>query len=451
MSAPFNALTPVGPARHPLVEARRSRGWSQEVLAHLLRQRGLGTTRKTVMRWERGVTPDHAAQAAMGELFEIDPATRARTDWPNWLPVNALHVINAPWNLHGAIEALAETAEHAIMDRRKFVLLVGAELLLPVYNWRVNPGPLLATRAQGCDVSETLVSEIESLIDVRRRMDDERGGSILEMVHSDLRFVTNLLKNGSYSSQIGQRLYGAAAELARLAGSAAFESGRDSAAQQYYLAALRAAAAIGDHSLGVNIVGLLGVQAYWDDRLQDAVCLMEAATAESKGKTPEVVQAMAWARAGRAYAKLGDGTAARRALTASSTLMGRATSGDAPAWSYWVDERRVAAQTGRALCDLDDHKAGQQEIAAVVRSWGEAYPRDRAKYLGTLAISHLRTGDVDSACVSGKQAVDLLADQVDSDHARKLLRKFEKELTPFKDSASVQEFTTYARARLTAA
>lgn len=178
---------------------------------------------------------------------------------------------------------------------------------------------------------------------------------------------------------------------------------------------------------------------------------MEAATAESKGKTPEVVQAIAWARAGRAYAKLGDGVAARRALTTSSRLMDRATSGDAPAWSYWVDEHRVAAQTGRALCDLGDQKAGQNEIAAVIRSWGEAYPRDRAKYLGTLAVSHLRTGDVDSACDSGKQAVDLLAGQVDSEQARRLLRNFEKELAPFKDSASAREFTGYARSRLAAA
>lgn len=451
VSAPINALTPVGPARHPLVEARRSRGWSQEVLAHLLRQRGLGTTRKTVMRWERGVTPDQAAQAAMGELFEIDPATRARTDWPNWLPVNALHVINAPWNLHGAIEALTETAEHAIMDRRKFVLLMGAELLLPVYNWRVNPGPLVAFQEKGRHVSELLVDEIEKLIVIRRKMDDEHGGSILEMVDSDLRFVINLLNNGRYTAQIGQRLYKAAAELGRLAGWAAAESGRHAAAQQYYLTALRAAAAVGDHALGVNVVGFLGIHAYATNRLHDALQLMEAATAESKSKTPEVVQAMAWARAGRAYAKLGDSTAARHALTASNRLMNRAMSGDAPAWSYWVDESRMAAQTGRALCDLGDHKDGRREITAVIRSWGNAYPRDRAKLHGYLATSHLRTGDVDAACESGRRAVDLLAGQVDSDGARRRLRTFETELAPFKDSSAAAEFMSYARSRLAAA
>lgn len=51
-------------SRHPLVEARRLRGWSQDRLAALLQARGLGTTKKTIRRWERGVIPDSAAQTA---------------------------------------------------------------------------------------------------------------------------------------------------------------------------------------------------------------------------------------------------------------------------------------------------------------------------------------------------------------------------------------------------
>ena len=160
------------------------------------------------------------------------------------------------------------------------------------------------------------------------------------------------------------------------------------------------------------------------------------------------LQAMAWARAGRAYAKLGDNATARNALTASSRLLNRATNGDAPAWSYWVDESRMAAQAGRALCDLGDHKSGQREIAAVIHSWGNRYPRDRAKLHGYLAISHLRTGDVENACESGRRAVDILAGQVDSDGARRRLRAVEEELAPFKDSSTVEEFMSYARSRL---
>ena len=112
-------------------------------------------------------------------------------------------------------------------------------------------------------MGSALVEEVERLVAIRRKMDDERGGGpLLEMLHSDLRFVADLLKNGTYKGDISRRLHAVAGEIARLAGFAAYDSGRHAAAQQYYLAALRAAAAIGDRALGVNIVGLMGTQAY---------------------------------------------------------------------------------------------------------------------------------------------------------------------------------------------
>jgi hypothetical protein len=223
----------------------------------------------------------------------------------------------------GTLEALAEVAERVNVDRREFLALIGPELLLPIYTWRVNPGPWLLYRAHGQQVSPGLVDEIDRLISVRRHMDDEYGGeTLLDMLHSDLRFVTEMLKNGRYREDAGKRLYAATAELSRLAGWAAQESGRHAAAQQYYFAGMRAASAIGDHALAVNIVGFLGVQAYSTGRLSDSVQLMDVATAESR-KTPAIVQAMTWARAGRAHAKVGDTSAARTALETATRLLGR--------------------------------------------------------------------------------------------------------------------------------
>lgn len=77
--------------RHPLVEARRLRGWSQDGLAALLQARGLGTTKKTIRRWERGVIPDGAAQAALRGLFGVSPEAAVRLGWPLWLPTGPCH------------------------------------------------------------------------------------------------------------------------------------------------------------------------------------------------------------------------------------------------------------------------------------------------------------------------------------------------------------------------
>jgi transcriptional regulator with XRE-family HTH domain len=279
-------------ARHRLVAARRSRGWSQEKLALLLRRRGLGTTRKAVVRWERGVVPDSAAQRHLADLFGVTAGARAALAWPDWLPSGDVAGVSETWDYAGTVAALSDVTGCAFVDRRDFLALVGPELLLPIYMWRLNPGPWLAYRAHGQQVTAALVAEVERLAAIRRRMDDEHGGgALLGMLDSDFRFVTGMLKHGRYTEPVGRSLSAAAAELARLAGFAAFDSGRQAAAQQYYLAGLRAANASGDHALAVNIVGLLGVQAYSAGRLADSVALMEAATAESRA-TPSIVQAM---------------------------------------------------------------------------------------------------------------------------------------------------------------
>ncbi len=436
-------------ARHPLAEARRTRDWSQETLALLLRRRGLGTTRKTVTRWERGVVPDSAAQKALAVVFEVADDVRVRTAWPNWLPSPQVSGINQPWDEPGTLEALGEVSERAIVDRREFLALVGPQLLLPVYTWRLNPGPLLAYRAHGQQVSPALVDEIERLISVRRHMDDEHGGgTLLEMLHSDLRFVTDMLKHGRYKEDVGRRLYAAAAELSRLAGWAAFDSGRHAAAQQYYFAGMRAASAIGDHALAVNIVGFLGIQAYSTGSLNDSVQLMDVAVAESR-KTPAIVQAMTWARAGRAYAKVGNQTTARQALDKGLNFLGKTIQGDTPSWAYWVDETRLTAQIGRALYDLGDYGTAERELTSAVVACGEKYPRDRATWQGRVAIAQLRTGKLDEACASGRQTVNLLAGQVDSDRGLGFLRTFRDELEPFAATSAAHDFMEYANTRLT--
>lgn len=392
--------------------------------------------------------PETAAQQALAELFGVPDEVRTRTSWPNWLPSIQAAGISQPWDEAGTLEALAEVAERVNVDRREFLALIGPELLLPIYTWRLNPGPWLLYRAHGQQVSPALVDEIERLISVRRHMDDEHGGvTLLDMLHSDLRFATEMLKHGRYREEVGKRLYAAAAELSRLAGWAAFDSGRQAAAQQYYFAGMRAASAVGDHALAVNIVGFLGIQAYTTGRLNDSVQLMEVAAAESR-KTPAIVQAMTWARAGRAYAKVGDKATARNALNTATQFLGHAVNGDTPSWAYWVDETRLQAQIGRALFDLGDFRTAERDLTSAVVSCGEKYPRDRATWQGRIAIAQLRTGKLDEACASGRQTVDLLADHVDSDRGVSFLRTLKTELEPFATATNAREFLSYASSRL---
>jgi tetratricopeptide (TPR) repeat protein len=412
----------------------------------LMRGRGLGTTRKTVTRWERGVTPDAAAQQVLRALFEIPHDVR--TTWPNWLPTGTDSWVTEKWDRDGTVRALDTVAERAAMDRREFLILAGAELLLPAYEWRANPEPWIAAQRGGRHVGHALLDELDNLIAARRRMDDERGGAmLLDALHADFRYVADLIKNGSYSKDVGRGLYGAAAEIARLAGWAAADSGRHAAGQKYYLAALRATAATGDRAMGVNIVGFMGTQAYATGRLEDATRLMDLAATES-ARTPQAVQAMAWARVGRAYAKVGNQDTARAALGRATGLLNRAVIGDAPPWAYWVDEPRIAAQLGRALYDMGDYEGAERELMAATAACGERYPRDRATWLGRVATAQLRCGRLDEGCATARRVVDLLADHVDTERAKHLLRTFRSELAARGPSATSRDFTEYTTVRL---
>ena len=442
-------MSEVEGSRHPLVEARRKRGWSQEGLAALLQAQGLGTTRKTVTRWERGVVPDGAARAAICKLFGVSPEVADRLGWPHWLPTGRIAAVSDSWDHHGTISALREVAKDVLVDRRGFLALTGAELLLPVYAWRLNPGPWNAYSDSGRrQVSSALAEEVERLLPIRRKMDDEHGGGpLLDMLHSDLRFVTDLLANGTYQADVGRRLHSVAGEIARLAGWAAFDSGRHAAAQQYYLAALRAAAAIGDRALGVNVVGFMGIQAYSMGRTSDAVQLMDVAVAEANA-APAVIQAMAWARAGRAYAKVGNSVAARKALDDAFKQLARVADGDTPSWAYWVDQARLTAQVGRALFDLGDYLAATRELLTAVHASGDSYPRDRATWLGRIATAQLRTGHLEEGCASGRKAVDLLSGRVDSARGIGFLNAFRQELSTYDGAEAAQRFLTYSTYRL---
>jgi hypothetical protein len=339
--------------------------------------------------------------------------------------------------------------EDVSVDRHNFLVLTGAELVLPVYEWRLNPGPWAAYQDDGGrQVSTALVEDLEHLVSLRRRMDDEHGGEpLLEMLHADLRFVVDLLKHRSYTGDVGRRLYGVAGEVARLAGWVASDSSRYAAAQQYSLAALRASAAVGDRALGVNVVGQMGIQAYSAGRIPDTTQLMDVAVTEARA-TPGVVQAIAWARAGRARAKAGNASAARQALDVANRSLGRAVDGDAPAWAYWVDQTLITGVVGLSLFDLGDYPGATRELAAALESYGDAYPRDRAEWLGTIATARLRTGNIEAGCESGRTAVDLLAGQVHSARGSTVLEGFRQELPAYKNTGAACEFAEYSSARL---
>jgi hypothetical protein len=100
---------------------------------------------------------------------------------------------------------------------------------------------------------------------------------VLGLAQNQVSYVLDLLRSHSYSESVGIRLHGAAAETLRLAGFLSFDTGRHPQAQRYWLAALRAAHAAGDRSIGANVLAFMSCQAKDLELYGEAIKLSEAA------------------------------------------------------------------------------------------------------------------------------------------------------------------------------
>ena len=96
-----------------------------------------------------------------------------------------------------------------------------------------------------------------------RRWDSKYGGGDWRssMVPECLRVEAAPLLLGSYTDEVGRALFGASAELTRLAGWMAFDTGQQEAAQRYYIQALRLARAAADVPLGGYVLASMSLQA----------------------------------------------------------------------------------------------------------------------------------------------------------------------------------------------
>lgn len=111
------------------------------------------------------------------------------------------------------------------------------------------------------------MSKLREAAEDARRWDSKYGGGDWRssMVPECLRVDAAPLLLGSYTDEVGRALFGATAELTRLAGWMAFDTGQQEAAQRYYIQALRLARAAADVPLGGYVLASMSLQATYRD------------------------------------------------------------------------------------------------------------------------------------------------------------------------------------------
>ncbi|OAR26814.1 hypothetical protein A8W25_00455 [Streptomyces sp. ERV7] len=401
--------------RHPLALLREQKGMTHGAYALLVAQThaelGFGSMagrREKVARWESGrITPEVSAQLAMAHLHGVPRTEVERLGWPDWLYTATGHseVLSAPWTYGSAVEAMNRIAHASprATEHRYGVLSCAdgiADLCAAWLDGAAGAEWLPAERGQR--IAGSTVAVLEDRQKQLHHLYAAIGGRPVQpLADSELRMVSDLIRNASCDQPTGARLLGLAADAATFAGWLAVESGDQTRAQSAFLTSMRCAAAAGDTRRGAYAMLVAAKQKIdlWD--LAGTSALLDAARrlCASSRPSPRMLASLASTHA-LVAAMEGDADAVARHLDATFDVYAAERHEDDLDCTDWVTPEAIRLQAGFAhaylggtqlaldyLLPLCDHAAAATAIP----------DRDGALGQVHIALAHASAGDGDTA------------------------------------------------------
>ncbi|WP_418957890.1 MFS transporter [Streptomyces tritici] len=301
-------------------------------------------------------------------------------------------------------------------------------------------------------VGHSDVAKLREAAEDARRWDSKYGGGDWRssMVPECLRVDAAPLLLGSYSDEVGRALFGATAELTRLAGWMAFDTGQQEAAQRYYIQALRLARAAADVPLGGYVLASMSLQATYRGFADEGVDLAQAALERNRGLATARTMSFFRLVEARAHAKANDAAAAGAALKAAEGWLERSREGDAdPSWLGFYSEDRFAADAAECYRDLKAPRQVRRFTEQALSRPTEEFVRSHGLRLVVSAVAELESGNLDAACAAGVRAVEV-AGRISSARTTEYVRDLLHRLEPYGDEPRVMELRERARPLLMA-
>jgi len=433
-------------------------GWEPEQLARRLnafarRQRVKCTiSEKAPYHWLKGACPRQPLPGLVAALLTEATGQRVTLADLGWrTPAAGVLALaddglNELWTPGRAVDVLDLVVRSDPMgaSRRQFLVISGMALAAAANQWIIDTDRLAAAAA-GHRIDIGIADDLDRIVDAKRRVDDALGGGILyQSVREELRFVIDLLRNGSYSEAVGKRLYGAATELARLAGWARFDSGDTGGAQRYFLVALRSAQLSGNRALGAHVLGFMGVQATLAGDPKDAVMLLKSAHEGGRAVMTATEQAALFGRLSRAYGKDHDQYHADASAEHAFELLAQSRPDNDPPWIYWCNEADMSGMIGEGYVALGDTDQAGRYLETAVSGLDASRPRDRVIWMTSLAAAQLRTHQRDQALAQARAAAEAAA-VLNSDRIVGYIGDFRRELGPGTSDPEIVGFDDYLR------
>ncbi|MEU0408203.1 MFS transporter [Streptomyces griseorubiginosus] len=330
----------------------------------------------------------------------------------------------------------------------------------PASRWLITPADSSVARetnhSEGSGaplkVGHSDVQKLREAADDARRWDSKYGGGDWRssMVPECLRVEAAPLLLGSYSDEVGRALFGASAELTRLAGWMAFDTGQQEAAQRYYIQALRLARAAADVPLGGYVLASMSLQATYRGFGDEGVDLAQAALERNRGLATARTMSFFRLVEARAHARAGDAAAAGAALKAAEGWLERSREGDSdPSWLGFYSYDRFAADAAECYRDLKAPRQVRRFTEQALSKPTEEFVRSHGLRLVVSAVAELESGNLDAACEQGVRAVEV-AGRISSARTTEYVKDLLHRLEPYGDEPRVVELRERARPLLMA-
>ncbi|MCX2922048.1 MULTISPECIES: hypothetical protein [unclassified Streptomyces] len=432
-------------------------------------QRGLTLRydKTSVARWvSKGMVPQGAAPhliaAAIGQklgrpvplheigLADADPAPEVGLAFPR----DVAQAVKSATELYRLDLAGRRAGSGGIWQSLAGSFAVSA-YATPASRWLITPADSSVARevspAEGSGaparVGHSDVRKLREAAEDARRWDSKYGGGDWRssMVPECLRVEAAPLLLGSYADDVGRSLFGASAELTRLAGWMAFDTGQQEAAQRYYIQALRLARAAADVPLGGYVLASMSLQATYRGFGDEGVDLAQAALERNRGLATARTMSFFRLVEARAHARAGDAPAAGAALKAAEGWLERSRPGDSdPVWLGFYSYDRFAADAAECYRDLKAPRQVRRFTEQALSRPTEEFVRSHGLRLVVSAVAELESGNLDAACEQGVRAVEV-AGRISSARTTEYVRDLLHRLEPYGDEPRVVELRERAR------
>jgi len=285
------------------------------------------------------------------------------------------------------------------------------------------------------------VAAVRAVGDLFRSLDNAYGGgharqALIRYLESE----AEPMLRGRYNEAIGRSLFGAVADLTRLAGWTSYDIGAHGLAQRYFVQSLRLAQAANDRLYGGYVLVTMSRQAVYLGHGREAVQLARVAQQGVGAVAPTTVQALMHAAEARGHGLIGDTRSCTTSLVRAERALQAARPGDElPAWARFFDEAQLADEFCHCYRDLQQWRPCAQHAERSLRLRSSSYARSRVFCRTVLATARLGMGEVDEACTAATEALRG-ASEMRSLRAVEYLREFSRKLAPYRGNASVRAF-----------